>query len=47
MGIQGFNKPNQFREQLDRWINGCDKNVKGYQPKRSNSSNKLPPPKTP
>ena len=47
MSSQGFKSPNQFREQLDKQLKDDDVNVKGYQPKRSNSSNKLPPPKTP
>lgn len=47
MGSEGFKNPNQFREQLDKQLNDSDTNVKGYQPKRSNNSKPLSPPKKP
>lgn len=47
MASQGFNNPNQFREQLDKQLNDGDINVKGYQPKRSSNSKPLSPPKKP
>lgn len=47
MSSQGFNNPNKFREQLDKQLNDSDTDVKGYQPKRSNNSKPLAPPKKP
>lgn len=47
MASQGFNNPNQFREQLDKQLNNSETNVKGYQPKRASNSKPLLPPKKP
>ena len=47
MACQGFKSPIQFREQLDKQLSDGDVNVKGYQPKRSNNSKPLSPPKKP